>query len=158
MGILAMNPFAGGVINNTTVAFKFLRQYPGVVPIPGFDSVASVAEVVSIYRHENIVTQKDLEIMDDYRMKLGKQFCRRCEYCQPCPNGVMITTSLGYRIIASRMSPAVSVDFAKLAMESINLFTACGECSKRCPYELPIPEMLKTNYDLYEAHRAEVGA
>jgi len=158
MGILAMKPFAGGVIDNASLTFKFLRQYPGVVPIPGFDSVASVDEIIAIYGHDNIVTQEDLEIMDDYRVKLGKQFCRRCEYCQPCPNGVMITIGMGYRLIASRMSPAVSADFARLAMESIKLCTACGECIGRCPYQLPIPEMLKANYDLYEAHRSEAGA
>jgi len=158
MGILAMKPFAGGVIDNATVAFKFLRQYPAVVPIPGFDSVASVDEIVSIYGHDNTVTQKDRGIMDDYRVKLGKQFCRRCEYCQPCPNGVMITTAMGYKLIASRMSPAVSIDFARVAMESIKLCIVCGECVERCPYELPIPEMLKANYDLYETHRNQVGA
>jgi hypothetical protein len=158
MGILAMKPFAGGVIDNASVAFKFLRQYVGVVPIPGFDSVASVDEIVSFYGHDNIVTQQDLEIMDDYRIRLGKRFCRRCEYCQPCPNGVMITTAMGYRIIASRMSPAVAVDFARLAMENIKLCAECGECVERCPYELPIPEMLKANHDLYESHRAAAGA
>jgi len=158
VGILAMKPFAGGVIDNATMAFKFLRQHPAVVPIPGFDSVASVDEIVSIYGHDNIVTQKDRGIMDDYRVKLGNQFCRRCEYCQPCPNGVMITTAMGYKLIASRMSPAVSVDFARVAMESIKLCIVCGECVERCPYELPIPEMLKANYDLYETHRNQVGA
>ncbi len=157
MGILGMKPFAGGVIDNATVAFKFLRQYPGVVPVPGFDSVASVDEIVSIYSHDNIVTQKDRGIMDDYRVKLGKQFCRRCEYCQPCPNDVMITTAMGYKVIASRMSPAVSLDLARSAMESIRLCKSCGVCVLRCPYELPIPEMLKANYCLYETHRSQVS-
>ena len=30
MGILAMKPFAGGMIDNADIAFKFLRQYPDV--------------------------------------------------------------------------------------------------------------------------------
>ncbi len=97
-----------------------------------------------------------MEIMDDYGAKLGKQFCRRCEYCQPCPNGVMITVAMGYSILASRMSPAVSVDFARLAMESVRSCVDCGECLERCPYELPIPQILKTNLDLYESHRAQL--
>ena len=157
MGILVMKPFGGGVLDNATVAFKFLRQYPEVIPIPGFDSIESVDEIVSIYGQDNIVTPKDLEIMDDYRKRLGSQFCRRCEYCMPCEQGVVITPGMNYRLVASRMSPAVSVDFAKVAMESIKLCTSCGACVLRCPYELPIPEILKANYDLYEAHRAEAG-
>jgi len=157
MGILAMKPFAGGMINDAGVAFKFLRQYPDVVPIPGFDSEKAVDEVVSLYQHPNNVTEEDRQKMEKYRTELGKQFCRRCEYCQPCSQGVMITPAMGYKIVASRMSPAVSVDFCRPAMESVKLCTGCGECLERCPYELPIQEMLKTNYDLYEQHRGELN-
>ena len=157
MGILAMKPFAGGMINNADIAFKFLRQYPEVLPIPGFDSENAVEEVVSLYEKPNMVTAQDRQSMEKYRLELGKQFCRRCEYCQPCPQGVMITPAMGYKIVASRMSPAVSVEFCRLAMESVKQCTECGECHERCPYELPIQEMLKTNYDLYEQHRAELN-
>ncbi len=153
MGILAMKPFAGGMINNAAIAFKFLRQFPEIIPIPGCDSAGSVDEVVSFYDRENTVTEEDLKLMDRYRAELGKQFCRRCEYCQPCPEGVMITPAMAYKIIASRMSPAVAVEFSKAAMESVQKCIECGICEERCPYELPIEEMLKANYDLYEQHR-----
>ena len=155
MGILAMKPFAGGMIDNADIAFKFLRKYPDVVPIPGFDSVGGVDEVVSFYERSSVVTEQDRRLMQNYRTELGKHFCRRCEYCQPCPSGVMITIAMGYKILASRMSPAVSVDFARAAMESVKLCDDCGTCIERCPYELPIQEMLKAHYDLYERHRAE---
>jgi uncharacterized protein len=154
MGILAMKPFAGGVIDNSKIAIKFLRQHPDVIPLVGFDSVASVDEVVSFYERENRVTRKDQELMDKYRVELGKQFCHRCEYCQPCPHGVMITPAMAYKVVASRMSPAVAVDFSRVMMESVKLCQECGECEERCPYELPVQEMLKANYDLYERHRA----
>ena len=157
MGILAMKPFAGGVIDNAGIAFKFLRQYPAVVPIPGFDSLDGVDEVISFYERANVITEQDRQLMEKYRAELGKNFCRRCEYCQPCPNGVMITMAMGYKILASRMSPAVSVDFAKAAMESVKKCDHCGTCLERCPYELSIPDMLKANYDLYEKHRAELA-
>jgi uncharacterized protein len=155
MGILAMKPFAGGMIPDAEAAFKFLRQYPDVVPIPGFDSVEAVDEVVAFYEHANVVTEKDLRRMEEYRKELGKQFCRRCEYCQPCPKGVMITAAMAYKVIASRMSASVAIQFSKAPMESVTLCNECGTCLERCPYELPIPEMLKAGYDLYERHRAE---
>ena len=153
MGILAMKPFAGGMIDNADIAFKFLRQYPDVIPIPGFDCVEAVDQVTSFYEIENVTTQRDIDVMDRYRAELGKQFCRRCEYCQPCPNGVLITPAMGYRIVASRMSPDVAVKFSRLAMESVSKCDSCGECLEKCPYDLPIPDMLKTHYDLYEKHR-----
>jgi len=156
IGIIAMKPFAGGVIDNAALAFKYLRQFPDVIPIPGFDSVQSVDDIGSIYNSPNEVTDQDLEKMEEYRQELGRVFCRRCEYCQPCPEGVMITPAMGYPIVASRMSPQVSVEFLKIPMESTLKCTECGECIERCPYELPIPDLLKKNYDLFEAHRVHL--
>jgi predicted aldo/keto reductase-like oxidoreductase len=158
IGIIAMKPFAGGVIDSAVLAFKYLRQFPDVIPIPGFDSIKSVDEIVSIYEHHNEINDEDLGKMEKYRQELGRNFCRRCEYCQPCPNGVIVTAAMSYPIVASRMSPEVSVEFLKIPMESIEKCTECGVCIEKCPYELPIPELLKKNYDLFEAHRAQIGS
>jgi uncharacterized protein len=155
IGILAMKPFAGGVIDNAGIAFKFLRGHADVIPLPGFDSLEKVDEVVSFYKQPNRVTEDDLKLMDNYRIELGKEFCRRCEYCQPCPQGVMITAAMSYRVVASRMSPQVAAEFSKIPMESVALCTECRECVDRCPYDLPIPDILKIHYDLYELHKKE---
>lgn len=156
LGILAMKPFAGGVIDNATVAFKYLRQFPDVLPLPGFDSVAAVDEVVAFYQKTNVVEAADEEKMSTYRRELGQQFCRRCEYCQPCPQGVMITPAMGYQVVARRMSPKVSVEFSRVAMETVPKCIECGICIQRCPYNLPIPTMLKKHYSMWETHCHEV--
>ena len=153
---IAMKPFAGGVIDNASVVFKYLRQFPDVLPIPGFDSVQAVDEIVSIYETPNHVADKDRELMEQYRRELGLAFCRRCEYCQPCPQGVLITPAMGYPVIARRMSPEIAVDFSRVPMESTLLCDACGTCVEKCPYDIPIPEILKRNYDLYETHLSAI--
>lgn len=155
LGILAMKPFAGGVIDNAAVAFKYLRQFPDVLPLPGFDSIAAVDEVVSFYDHPNVISSEDESKMGIYRQELGQQFCRRCEYCQPCPQGVMITPAMGYQVAARRMSPKVSVEFSRAAMESVPKCIECGICIQRCPYNLPIPTMLKKHYEMWEKHCSE---
>ena len=152
MGILVMKPFAGGVIDNATVAFKFLRQFPDAIPLPGFDSLEAVDEVVSFYETPNRVSDEDEAMMQTYRREMGQQFCRRCEYCQPCPQGVMITPAMGYQVVARRMSPAVSVDFSRAAMETVPQCIDCGVCLQRCPYNLPIPTMLKKHYAMWQQH------
>lgn len=149
MGILVMKPFAGGVIDNADIVFKFLRQYPDAIPLPGCDSEQSVDEVVGFYNRPNLVTDQDNTLMEEYRKKLGKAFCRRCEYCQPCPKDVKITMAMGYQIFVSRMGPKVAADFARIPMESVAQCEECGECVKLCPYDLPIPKMLKRNYASY---------
>jgi predicted aldo/keto reductase-like oxidoreductase len=157
MGFIVMKPFGGGAIDNAEVAFKFLRQHAGIVPIPGFESIEQIDEVLSFYSAPNRVTDEDRAVMERYRQELGKRFCRRCEYCQPCPQGVMITPAMGYRIVVNRMSPTVAVGFCKTPMESVPNCTECGVCIDRCPYDLPIPEILKSHHELYTRHRQEAG-
>ena len=154
VGIIVMKPFAGGMIDNAALAFKYLRLQDDIVPIPGLDSVEKIDEILAIYQQPNVVTEADQLLMEQCRREVGDHFCRRCEYCQPCPNGVMITAAMGYGVIAKRMSPKVSVDFAKTAMETVSKCVDCGVCKPRCPYQLPIPEILRKHYDLYQKHRS----
>ena len=154
MGILAMKPFGGGVLDNGELCFKFLRRFSDVIPLPGFDAVEQVDQIVAVYETQNSVNPDDLAAMESFRTELGQQFCRRCEYCQPCEQGVMITPAMNYPIIARRMSGSKAAGFATKAMESVGNCTECGECLKRCPYNLPIPEMLKEHLALYSKHIA----
>ena len=110
-------------------------------------------EVADLYETENIVTPEDLAAMARYREELGEQFCRRCEYCQPCPQGVMVTPAMLYGIVAHRMGPAKAAGFSAKFMETVRHCEECGECVDRCPYNLPIPEMLKEYLALYDQHR-----
>lgn len=154
MGILAMKPFGGGMVEDARLCFKFLRQWPDVIPLPGFDAPEQIDEVVDLYERENVVSSEDLAAMEECRKAVGERFCRRCEYCQPCPQGVMITPAMIYPVIAHRMSPAIGSNFSAKAMESVRNCTECGECVERCPYGLPIPEMLKEHLAMWEQHRA----
>ena len=157
VGFIVMKPFAGGMIDNATIVFKFLRQFTDMLPIPGFDSPEAVDEIVALYGNENVMTDADQALMDKYRAELGKEFCRRCEYCQPCPHGVIITPAMGYQVLARRMSPAVAVDFARNAMESVEQCVECGVCIERCPYDLPIPKMLKRHHGMFKQHQTLLG-
>lgn len=157
VGFIVMKPFAGGMIDNAPIVFKFLRQFTDMLPIPGFDSPEGVDEIVALYGKENVITDADRALMDKYRAELGKEFCRRCEYCQPCPHGVNITPAMGYQVLSRRMSPGVAFDFARSAMESVEKCVECGVCVKRCPYDLPIPKMLKRHHGMFEQHRDLLG-
>lgn len=156
MGLLAMKPFGGGLLDNAALAFKFLRQFPDIIPLAGCDSLASVDEVVDLYQSENIVTPSDQAAMERYRTELGDKFCRRCEYCQPCPQGVVITPAMLYGVVAQRMGAAKAAGFSEKFMETVRNCIECGECAERCPYDLPIPERLKELLALYDRHRQEV--
>ncbi len=155
MGMLAMKPFCGGLVDNGRVALKYLRQFPDVIPLPGCDSVARVDQVVDLYETDAAETREDLAVMEGYRAELGDAFCRRCEYCQPCEQGVAITPAMLYGVLARRMGPGKAAGFAAKFMESVRACIECGECAERCPYGLPIPERLKAHLALYDQHRQQ---
>jgi len=153
MAYLAMKPFAGGMINDARTAFAYLRQHPDCIPLPGFDTVEGVDEVLDLYESPNEIDTHTRQEMERIRQELGGRFCRRCEYCQPCPQGVRITPAMMYRVVSIRMSPPTAASFCSAAMESVRLCVECGECLEKCPYDLPIPEMLREHLELYDAHR-----
>ncbi len=153
LGILAMKPFCGGLVEDARVVFAFLRQFPDVVALAGCDSVARVDEVAALYDTTPVLTDADREAMARYRRELGDSFCRRCEYCQPCPQGVLITPAMLYGVVAHRLGPAKAAAFADRSMESVRLCEECGECAARCPYGLPIPETLKKHLEMFDQHR-----
>ena len=85
IGIIVMKPLAGGAIDDAKLAIKYIlsKDYIDVV-IPGMESIEQVRENVSVLQDTNITKDDELKIQE-IRNIMGKRFCRRCEYCLPCP-------------------------------------------------------------------------
>lgn len=149
MGIIAMKPLGGGLLERADLCFKFLRQYPNVVPIPGIQAREEVDQIVALYDSPAPLMEADREAMDEIRADLGTRFCHRCEYCQPCKNDVKVPGVLNFRSVMKRMMPAAAIAMASAAMDSVENCDECGECIEKCPYDLPIPDLLKENLALY---------
>jgi predicted aldo/keto reductase-like oxidoreductase len=151
IGIIVMKPFGGGALDNGKVALKFLRVFKYLVPIPGFEEKWQIDEAIDIYsKNEIYLDENDLKVIEQYRNELGKLFCRRCEYCMPCPSGVIIPFAMQFKSVVKRMHKDKVLSFSN-EIESVNNCIECGECIKKCPYELPIPEVIKQNYDVYKS-------
>ncbi len=156
MGIIAMKPLGGGLLDRPDLCFRFLQQYLDVVPIPGMQSREEVDQNVRFYHEPQALTPQDLEDMDKTRTEIGTRFCHRCEYCQPCPEGVLIWRVLLFNAQSRRFPPQMSIRMSKEPMETAERCVQCGQCEEKCPYELPVPEMIKESLDHYrrfcEAH------
>lgn len=149
MGIIGMKPLGGGLLDRADLCFKFLRQYPNVIPIPGFSSIEEIDQVIALYEEPGNLTDQDQADIDRIRGELGKAFCHRCGYCGPCEQGVKITDVLMFRSMAQRIDPPMALFIGKPAMETVENCTDCGECLEKCPYNLPIPELLREYLQYY---------
>ncbi|MCI9060884.1 MULTISPECIES: aldo/keto reductase [Romboutsia] len=144
IGIIVMKPLAGGAIDDAKLAIKYIlsKDYIDVV-IPGMENIEQVRENVSVLRDTNI-TEDDESKIQEIRTIMGKRFCRRCEYCLPCPLKINIPQNFLLEGYYTRYNLK---DWAKERYKLLEVKASacveCGLCETKCPYELPIREMLK---------------
>jgi predicted aldo/keto reductase-like oxidoreductase len=150
VGIIGMKPLGGGLLESAKLCFGFLQQHPYVVPIPGIRAKKEADEIIELYRHPQPLSQPDLKEMKNIQTVLGKTFCHRCEYCMPCEQGVQIPSVLIFKAAAKRLSPEMVAAWLGKAMESVAECIECGQCEEKCPYSLPIADLLKENLALYK--------
>ena len=90
------------------------------------------------------LTAEELARCDAVRKELGTQFCRRCGYCAPCPNGIDIPSNFLMANYARKYGLAGWAEQRYKAMPyHAGSCVMCGACEKRCPYGLPIRDMLE---------------
>ncbi len=145
IGFIAMKPLAGGAIEDAALAMRFVRANPGVtVVIPGMAEKAEIAQNLAAAVDTAPLKPEELERMEQIRNTLGTQFCRRCNYCAPCSVGIQIPSVFlfeGYlkRYGLASWAQARYATLDKTASDCIG----CGSCESRCPYNLPIRQLMK---------------
>jgi len=146
IGFICMKPLAGGAIENVPLAMRFIAANPHItVNIPGMANLAELEQNVKATEDATPLTEEELKEVQHIRDTLGNTFCRRCNYCQPCTMGINISfcfTCNGYLTRYDLKDWAVS-RYSSMAVKP-DACIECGACESRCPYKLPIIDMLKT--------------
>ena len=145
IGFICMKPMAGGALDDATLALRFICQNDAVsVVIPGMAEEKEILQNVAAVEDTRPLTEDENAAVDAIRKDLGTQFCRRCNYCAPCAVGIPISLVFlveGYykRYDLKEWAVTRYKGMAKHPSDCIE----CGVCESRCPYNLPIREMLK---------------
>ena len=145
VGFICMQPLAGGALEDAALAMRFIAQNPDVsVVIPGMCDVREVRQNIDAFENTAPLTQEELAQIETIRKELGTQFCRRCNYCQPCTAGISMS---GIFVLEGYLNRYGLGDWAKQRYAAMAKkagdCVGCGVCETRCPYQLPIREMLK---------------
>ncbi len=144
VGFICMKPMAGGALEDARLALRFIRQNENVsVVIPGMYDIREIDENLSAMEDISALTSNELAKIETIRKELGTQFCRRCNYCQPCTAGISIS---GIFVLEGYLQRYGLGDWAQKRYDALNKkagdCVGCGACEKRCPYQLPIRQML----------------
>ena len=145
IGFVDMKPLAGGAIEDASLAMRFLVSNPDVtVVIPGMADAKEIEQNLAAGENTAPLTAEEQKKVEEVRQTLGTQFCRRCNYCAPCTVGINIPSVFLFQGYLDRYGLA---DWAKdrygaMAVKA-SACVECGACEPRCPYGLPIRQMLK---------------
>lgn len=159
IGFIAMKPLAGGAIEDAALALRYICANPDVtIVIPGMYSEKEVEQNLAAVSDESPLTEEEKEKLEQVRESLGTNFCRRCNYCQPCTAGINIS---GVFLFAGYLQ---RYDLGAWGYSRYQTLSAkaddcveCGACEERCPYHLPIREMLKKCAADFQNYEREAG-
>lgn len=148
IAFIAMKPLAGGAIEDAEAAMRFVFANPDVtVVIPGAAEEKEILQNKKAALRDDALTEDEIAKFSAIRDTLGTQFCRRCNYCQPCTRGIKISNIFLFEGYYDRYGLQ---NWAKERYRSVvtegsraSDCIGCGVCETRCPYHLPIREMLK---------------
>ena len=151
MGFIAMKALAGGLINRSEAAMAFISQYDQVLPIWGIQKEKELEEWLGCMEETPSMTEEIRAFIEKEQQELTGEFCRGCGYCMPCPAGIQINQCARMSLMLRRApSAAWLTPEMQAEMRKIEGCLECGQCMKKCPYELNTPELLKKNYEDYK--------
>ncbi len=156
IGFVDMKPLAGGAIEDGRLALRYICSNPDVtIVIPGMYSVDEARKNIEAVLDESPISEEEKAGFEAVRKELGENFCRRCNYCQPCSAGINISSVF---LFAGYLQRYGLEEWAYDRYQSLSVkpeaCVDCGACEDRCPYHLPIREMLRkcaSDFADYEA-------
>ena len=152
IGFICMKPMAGGAIDDANLALRFIINNPDVdVVIPGMADEKEIVENIEAVSTLSPLTEAEQEKISIIKSDLGTNFCRRCNYCAPCTVGINIPSMFLFEGYYSRYDlKEWSLDRYSSLPKTASDCIECGVCEERCPYNLPIREMLKNVKEIME--------
>jgi len=151
IGTIIMKPLAGGIIKEAELSFRWLLQQKVDTVIPGMVLYSEIEENAMIGDDPKPLSSEELLRLRDAVRDLEENFCRRCMYCTPCPEEIPIyfIQELGdkVKVDVDEVKKMAKEMYAKLK-KNVDDCSDCGECEEKCPYDLPVREMLREKHAL----------
>jgi len=151
LGLLGMKPFGGGRLGHARYCLGYVFRFPRVVPVIGFETIAELTEAVALAESGVELTAEDLAEMERIRADLGARFCRGCNYCHPCPQGIPVLEVMFFDVFRKQFGEEwVARDAYRETIGTVAKCEECGTCVSRCPFDLQVPVIMREIVDRYE--------
>jgi predicted aldo/keto reductase-like oxidoreductase len=129
-------------------SLRFILAHPVSTIVPGFSSIEEVETAANVGKNFNGLTPQEIESFMFGKLP-PEPFCRSCGFCMPCPEGLNIPLVLTLHKYFTfygikRWTKQV---YEKLSVK-VEGCTECGKCQEKCPYKLPVVNMLRQTENL----------
>jgi predicted aldo/keto reductase-like oxidoreductase len=142
-----MKPMAGGVIESKALALRFFLSYQAGVVTPGMSSIQQLEQNFEVFDKRTPLSEDEIKKLEEEVSAFGEKFCRRCSYCMPCENGIMIpfVHAIHMKCYGKPMDDEVSymLQMGKRMLPAIEKCSECNKCVEKCPYDIPTPQRVK---------------
>jgi predicted aldo/keto reductase-like oxidoreductase len=159
IGVTIMKPVATGLLP-AHLALKWLLNQPIATAVPGMTTIEEAEEDALVGHLEDVsLTRDEKAEVHHLQQQLDHIRCRICRLCEPCPQKIPIGSILGtdvmydhYRNMGPNTFQTFPWDISQVKnhigerrqrISTIQSCTRCGECEDKCPYKLPVIEMLQ---------------
>ncbi|WP_010272464.1 aldo/keto reductase [Paenibacillus senegalensis] len=155
MAKVAMKPLSGGLIQPVEKAIRYPYSQDVHVTISGMKSVEEVRQNIAAQEAE--VGEEERAYLEQLARELGEHNCRRCNYCS-CPLGIPIPDIMISSIARDRLGlPAYGDQFFSKHGAKIRAcadYKPCRDqplCEPKCPYDLPMQQVIQQSAQYAEA-------
>jgi uncharacterized protein len=146
VGIVTVKPFGMGLFDARPATLRYVLNQDIDTTVPGARSVAEIEANVAVLADTEPVSEGEREqIIALAEQRKGRQFCRGCDDCPPCPRDVPVREILRLEDYYNRYH---MFDWAWLKYRSVepkaSLCSGCSRCQVECPYLGDIKGSLET--------------
>jgi len=142
VGTIVMKPLGGGAFTNAAEALRFVLKQPVSTVVPGVCSTEEVEQNAAVGSTPLVLDREVGARLEEKAKTLGRLFCRACDYCQPCPESIPISSLLRVDTFIKRMGWDGWYSRNRNTMERYEKCQQCRQCESKCPYQLPILEIM----------------
>ena len=157
IGTVIMKPLGGGQLAGVAeYSLRWILGHEITCAIPGMRNEQEVKKNAKIGHALQPVNAKEYEELKKVGEQIGKEYCHRCGYCLPCSQGIFILGVMDFL-----KSPLLPIEKKRIAYHNIidrkmsspaSSCIDCRECVARCPFNLPIPELMSKAADIFDKH------
>ncbi|MCX8043492.1 MAG: aldo/keto reductase [Desulfobacterota bacterium] len=147
IGTIIMKPIGGGQLAQcASLSLRWIAQHDVDCIIPGMKSLEEIEQNITAVIEGGALSAEELSALTEISQHLGAEYCHRCGYCLPCPQGIHIISQ--FDIYKSTLFGIEKKQEIYRQMKARGTRTAadcigCGQCVEKCPFKLPVPSLME---------------